>query len=209
MNCSQAQSNFDELLRQEDTFCGGEVLEHLEQCNVCSESYRSWLVIAEKLQNSPEPMPSPGLEEKILRSITPPKDQLLPWRERVKYFSFPLAWAAAFLVVVTGLFFAVRMNHTKDAALVAINQSNASVVHFEFTAVNAKNVALVGDFNDWDTTRNFLKKQSNDTWAVDIPIDKGTYAYLFLIDGKEWRTDPLRKEIVPDGFGGFNSEIDL
>jgi hypothetical protein len=209
MNCSQAQSNFDELLRPGDGFSSAEVLEHLAQCRVCSESYRSWLAIAEKLQNSPEYTAPPGLEEKILRSITTPKGRLLPWRERVNRFSFPLAWAAAFLVVVTGLFFAIRMNHTNSVPLVASSQSTASIVHFELTAVNAKNVALVGDFNDWDTTRNFLKKRSNDIWAVDIPINKGTYAYLFLIDGKEWRIDPLRKEMVPDGFGGFNSEIDI
>lgn len=47
------------------------------------------------------------------------------------------------------------------------------------------------------------------TWTIDLRVPKGSYQYLFLVDGKEWRADPLNTHQVPDGFGGINSEVTI
>jgi hypothetical protein len=35
----------------------------------------------------------------------------------------------------------------------------------------------------------------------------GTYAYKFLVDGKNWVSDPANPSSEPDGFNGRNSIV--
>jgi len=209
MKCSHAQSFFDELYRRKEDFTRKDVLDHLAHCITCDNAYRTWCGIADELQRSSESRPPPGFEEKVLRSIALSKKRVLPWPEKTPRISFSPAWAAVFLIIGTGLFFALRTDRTKAVPSAAAPRFASQVVHFEITAENAKNVALVGDFNGWDTVKNLLKRENNGIWVIDLPMSKGSYAYLFLIDGTEWRTDPSQSQEIPDGFGGFNSEIEL
>ena len=65
---------------------------------------------------------------------------------------------------------------------------------------DAKNVFLVGDFNDWNQEKHkmkFLKDGSAKT-MVDLEVGK-SYAYRFLINGEQWENDWAAEDYVPNG----------
>ena len=87
--------------------------------------------------------------------------------------------------------------------------STDSGVRFAFQAPHAKKVAVVADFNHWDRNKDLLDgPDKNGYWTKTIPLAEGRYEYLFLIDGKEWTTDPAALS-VDDGLGGRNSVISV
>ncbi|MGY8915234.1 MAG: isoamylase early set domain-containing protein [Flavobacteriales bacterium] len=57
-------------------------------------------------------------------------------------------------------------------------------VTFTVPAEDAKKVAVVGDFNDWNPKKNELKKLKNGTFkgTFDLPVEN-TYEFKYLIDG--------------------------
>ena len=57
-------------------------------------------------------------------------------------------------------------------------------VRFVFVAPGATRVSVVGDFNRWDANATPLRRLSDGTWIIDVPIDPGRYAYAFVVDGK-------------------------
>ncbi len=57
-------------------------------------------------------------------------------------------------------------------------------------APNAKMVALVGEFNDWDVSAQPLKKQKDGSFKATLELPVGTeYQYRFVIDGQTWEND--------------------
>jgi 1,4-alpha-glucan branching enzyme len=79
----------------------------------------------------------------------------------------------------------------------------AKKVSFKMAAPEAKDVFLVGDFNDWNISANPLKSNSKGIWNTSIKLAPGRYEYRFLIDG-EWRNDPNSSSFVPNPFGSEN-----
>jgi hypothetical protein len=81
-----------------------------------------------------------------------------------------------------------------------------TVVKFVFVAPEAKHVALVGDFNDWDTTKTPMARIGNGAvWAVTLPLTAGRHLYSFVVDGNTWISDPAAPLAPDDGFGHANS----
>ncbi len=63
---------------------------------------------------------------------------------------------------------------------------------------DAKNVALVGDFNNWDCTANLMKKQKSGVYASTLNLDIDTaYQFRYVIDGTEWLNDEMADDYVP------------
>ena len=52
-----------------------------------------------------------------------------------------------------------------------------------------------------------LQPQTNGVWTLDVPLEPGVYEYAFIIDGQEWRPDPLATASADDGFGMENSVV--
>ena len=63
-------------------------------------------------------------------------------------------------------------------------------VTFSISAKEAKEVAVVGNFNDWNTKATALKKQKNGTFktTVDLPTEN-SYEFRYLVDGKSYIND--------------------
>lgn len=59
----------------------------------------------------------------------------------------------------------------------------------------AKEVSVIGDFNDW--IRKPLKKKNN-MWQVTLKIPPGTYEYQFVVDGKK-ENDPKNPAVSESG----------
>jgi len=82
-------------------------------------------------------------------------------------------------------------------------------VRFSIKAGNAKKVAIVGNFNQWDAEKDVLSGPDSDgMWKITIPIPEGRYEYLFLINGEEWVLDPT-VPFMDDGLGGKNSVVSI
>lgn len=61
---------------------------------------------------------------------------------------------------------------------------------------NAEEVALVGDFNEWDETANPMKKLKDGSFSVSLSLDSDqTYRFRYLLDGERWEND-----WEPDGY---------
>ncbi|EAQ64304.1 isoamylase N-terminal domain protein [Marinomonas sp. MED121] len=55
---------------------------------------------------------------------------------------------------------------------------------------NAKSIALVGEFNNWDTSATPMRKQKSGVFAstIDLAVDQ-TYQFRYLLDGNIWIND--------------------
>ena len=80
-----------------------------------------------------------------------------------------------------------------------------TVVRFVFIAPRASNVSIVGDFNQWDSTKTPMIRTTNgDEWTVTLPLSEGRHLYSFVVDGS-WSADPSAPLAPDDGFGHANS----
>lgn len=93
-------------------------------------------------------------------------------------------------------------------------------VVFRFQAPSARVVQLAGNWpeNNWlagqAQTGTFLVGEMKDddgdgTWTRTQPLPSGRYQYKFVIDRVNWKDDPNNPDRTDDGFGGFNSLIDV
>lgn len=70
---------------------------------------------------------------------------------------------------------------------------------------DAREVFLVGSFNQWDPETTPMKK-ANSNWEVCLDLTGGKHQYKFVVDGK-WITDPENEIKEYDIFGHLNSVI--
>ncbi|OHD08627.1 MAG: hypothetical protein A2086_16425 [Spirochaetes bacterium GWD1_27_9] len=81
--------------------------------------------------------------------------------------------------------------------------------YFSYKNRKAKNVRIVGTFNDWGKYNNILipdynmkGPDQNDRWHLKLKLPAGRYEYKYIVDGYNWVKDTESKT-----FSGDNSEI--
>ncbi len=76
-------------------------------------------------------------------------------------------------------------------------------------APEAKEVTIVGDFNDWNETDGVpMKKQKDGMFKAMIELEAGRkYEFRYLIDGKKWENDWQADAYVSTPFGCDNSVV--
>ncbi|MBI4707770.1 MAG: AAA family ATPase [Candidatus Omnitrophica bacterium] len=81
-------------------------------------------------------------------------------------------------------------------------------IFFTVSAPGAKEVFLVGDFNNWSTDTKNRMEAENGTWRKKVNLIPGKYHYRFVIDGK-WTEDSGNpaKEVNP--YGTMDSLIEV
>ena len=80
-------------------------------------------------------------------------------------------------------------------------------VFFSYRIPEAKDVQLVGDFNNWKMGEGAqLKRDQDGRWSRFLPLGKGRYEYRLVVNGK-WITDPHNPRVVSNPFGEENSVI--
>jgi hypothetical protein len=109
---------------------------------------------------------------------------------------------------VTGEFPVARAGDPTVSPTAVRTRDTVFVTRFMIVAPNAKQVALVGDFNDWDQGKTpLLKVAANGTWTAEVRLPPGRYAYAFLVDGQRWVADPAAPPSVGDDFGRPSSVV--
>jgi hypothetical protein len=77
---------------------------------------------------------------------------------------------------------------------------------------SATKVHVAGSFNGWPATiaaGGLAMTLTQSTWSAQTALATGEYQYKFVIDESKWIADPSNPKTAPDGFGGFNSVIDV
>lgn len=85
----------------------------------------------------------------------------------------------------------------------ATEPATASVVHFEFHDLDARNVCLAGTFNAWHPDATPMVALGHGRWAKELTLEPGVYEYLFVVDGR-WIADPGAAVTTSNPFGGIN-----
>ncbi|MBT8219914.1 MAG: isoamylase early set domain-containing protein [Bacteroidia bacterium] len=75
-----------------------------------------------------------------------------------------------------------------------LKKNNECKVTFSLPAEatkDAKEVALVGDFNDWDKKNPIkMKRLKNGSFKVQLKLARGKdYHFRYIIDGDKWQND--------------------
>ncbi|GAE90395.1 isoamylase early set domain-containing protein [Acetivibrio straminisolvens] len=70
-----------------------------------------------------------------------------------------------------------------------------------------KSISVIGDFNNWDGSRNILEKYADGTWMTEVELSPGNYRYKFLINGNIYFNDPNALIYTHDDRGSTASLI--
>ena len=81
-------------------------------------------------------------------------------------------------------------------------------IMFSFESSDAKEVILMGDFNNWNPKKHPMKKDGDGKWTKAVILPPGQYEYKFLVDG-HWKEDPQSDRICPNKFGTYNNIFNL
>ncbi|MGH7527881.1 MAG: isoamylase early set domain-containing protein [Gemmatimonadales bacterium] len=81
-------------------------------------------------------------------------------------------------------------------------KSGTRAVLLRLAAPSSSQVAVVGDFNDWDPAATPLRPTGDKgVWTVELHLKPGRYHYTFLIDGRRWENDPSEPRAAESDFG--------
>jgi 5'-AMP-activated protein kinase regulatory beta subunit len=81
-------------------------------------------------------------------------------------------------------------------------------VSFSFESADAREVILVGDFNNWNLQKHAMKHNGDGTWNKTVMLAPGRYEYKFFVDGN-WKIDPQNGQTSSNSFGTQNSVLNL
>jgi cyclomaltodextrinase / maltogenic alpha-amylase / neopullulanase len=78
-------------------------------------------------------------------------------------------------------------------------------VQFEPNRIVLKTIAFSGDFINWKTDKIIMNKIGKDLYEKVLLLPAGEYEYKFILNFKDWITDPANPDKVSDDHDGFNS----
>lgn len=81
-------------------------------------------------------------------------------------------------------------------------------ITFSVFAPDAKEVYVVGDFNDWKLDDNSRMGKDNDIWKKKMNFIRGSYRYRFVVDGI-WLEDSNNSNKVLNPYGEMDSLLEL
>jgi hypothetical protein len=79
---------------------------------------------------------------------------------------------------------------------------------FTLRSLNARQIALVGDFNQWNPRRHRLHRDGkSSTWYITVQLPAGLHKYAFIVNDSVWTTDPSAVRTVDRDFGVTSSLV--
>lgn len=109
--------------------------------------------------------------------------------------------AAAMALFLIGFFSGVIVQNT---GTLAFNPSSGQGVLFVVAFPEAKEVALAGDFTQWESVA--LNRDDRGMWAIQMKLTPGRHEYVFIVDGERMVIDPRAHEYVKS-YDHINSVI--
>ena len=75
-------------------------------------------------------------------------------------------------------------------------------------APDAKSVSIVGDFNNWNTHANPMKRQENGDYEISLKVKpKKEYHFRYLIDDSKWENDWNADKYVKSPLGDSDNSV--
>ena len=215
MNCNKIKnlinSYIDRALKAE---AAQQIEEHLKSCSLCREEYRKMKSIVRSLNSLPQVDVPQDFTQKIMAQVN--KEKIEVSFSPVFYFkkliftprlSFRLASGIVLATAIIAFFAFSFLFIPPDISPVCLSEVQFSL---RLTGGKAQNVAIAGDFNQWDLQRNQLEDYDGDgVRTATLKLPPGRYEYMFVLDGKEWLPDPNANRFVKDGFGGKNAILEI
>ncbi|MGY5353075.1 alpha-amylase family glycosyl hydrolase [Wenyingzhuangia sp. IMCC45533] len=99
-----------------------------------------------------------------------------------------------------------------DIGMGSIIKSDKSGVTFRVWAPHAAKISVVGDFNDWDESKDVLAHEENGYWACFVAEAKERQEYKFAITHNEetfFRNDPYAKEVTNSNGNSIICSLDF
>lgn len=88
---------------------------------------------------------------------------------------------------------------------------NACAVTFRLTAAHvpdAKTVALVGDFNGWNSNAHLMRKMQNGDYAKCLRLEAGReYQFRYIVDGMLWKNDANADKYVKSPYADDENSV--
>ena len=154
--------------------------------------------------------PTPEFEARVMMAVRAERPGVARWLVHSRAVSLsPLTAIAAAALLVAGAALATWAVVGADAPaqVTPAAAASAQTVRFVIAAPEARSVALVGSFNDWDPAATPLQPApSGGVWTVEVPLAPGRHEYAFVVDGVRWLADPTAPTATAD-FGPPNSVV--
>ncbi|MBN1841408.1 MAG: isoamylase early set domain-containing protein [Deltaproteobacteria bacterium] len=78
----------------------------------------------------------------------------------------------------------------------------------KIAAPDAKNVCIVGDFNNWNVYANPMKRLKNGGYTITLELKLGKeYQFRYLIDESKWENDWNADKYVKSPFGDSDNSV--
>ncbi|MBN2407133.1 MAG: hypothetical protein JXJ19_05500 [Elusimicrobia bacterium] len=174
-----------------------EISGHIEGCIACREKYESWKAFFEKTGRSVS-VPEGFTDRVMSRILAAELHMSKPRIPGLSIFRWEMAGLAAAAVIVLLMFF------PKIAERADIKREVSHT--FILSGVQAVTVSVVGDFNSWEPE---IMEKKDGVWTVTLTLSPGNYQYGYIINGKEWLSDPGADRYADDGFGNKNAIIGI
>jgi len=127
--------------------------------------------------------------------------------QRMLRWNMAAAFAAAGLVIIIAGGLLQFGNRDAVVSYQRPADGVSRTVAISFYAPEARSVSLAGDFNKWSAEKGLMKKENNGIWTLEVPLQPGTYHYMFVVDGEAWVMDPNAELYRDDGYGNKNSVL--
>jgi hypothetical protein len=165
----------------------------------------------------------PSARDRLMDAISaeplPHRESPMAWLFAPRTFALPplATLAAAASLVGIGVIAGYLINRDgrapaeREHRVVVTTQLPDSVQHrvikFVLVAPQASKVAVVGDFNGWDTAASPAERNPDGSWTTFVPLLPGRHVYSFVVDGRHFVADPTAPIAPDDGYGQNNSVV--
>ncbi len=73
---------------------------------------------------------------------------------------------------------------------------------------NAKEAAVVGEFNSWDPAAGEMSKLKNGSFTTTLDLETGrTYQFRYVLDGTVWVNDEAADDYAASGVGQEQNSV--
>lgn len=72
----------------------------------------------------------------------------------------------------------------------------------------AKRACVVGEFNDWSTSANPMKRLKNGGFSTTVDLETGrSYQFRYLMGSSHWENDPDADGHLPTPYGDSQNSV--
>ncbi len=86
-----------------------------------------------------------------------------------------------------------------EAATTVTTGANGNYVHFVYKGKSGQNVRLAGNFSNWDSWIYTLTETSRGFYELTLPMNEGTYYYVYCIGTKKFPDITNHERAIKDG----------